>query len=56
MQGKPRGEPSHRYYLLPGQGRGAKKKFYQQMLWALVAGLVFSGLLGGLLWVMNSRH
>jgi hypothetical protein len=54
--GKKRNPEEHRYYLLPGQGRGARKKFHQQMWAALFAGLFFSALVGGALWYMNSHH
>lgn len=53
---KPKNSDSKRYYLLPGQGRGARKKFYQQLLAAVLVGVFFSALLGAALWYMNLRH
>ncbi|HZM06492.1 MAG TPA: hypothetical protein VFC44_26115 [Candidatus Saccharimonadales bacterium] len=37
------------YYLFPGQGRGARKRFVRNLLIGLVAGTFISGLLA-LLW------
>ncbi len=54
--GKPKNAEAHRYYLLPGQGRGARKKFYQQLGIALVVGSIFSALLGFALIYLNKRH
>lgn len=54
--GKPKNSEAHRYYLLPGQGRGARKKFYQQLAAALIVGAVFSALLGMALIFLNKRH
>jgi hypothetical protein len=53
--GKARNSDAHRYYLLPGQGRGARKKYFQQLLAAIVVGVVFSALLGAALWFLNRR-
>jgi hypothetical protein len=36
------------YYLLPGQGRGARKRFLRNMIVSIVVGLFVSGLL---IWV-----
>ena len=55
MFGKPKNPESHRYYLLPGQGRGARLKRKRHLIAALVVGLVFSGLLAGLMWLINRR-
>ena len=54
--GKPKNGEAHRYYLLPGQGRGARKKFYQQLLIALVVGSVSSAILAVALIYLNKRH
>jgi hypothetical protein len=54
--GKPKNAEAQRYYLLPGQGRGARKKFYQQLGIALVVGSIFSALLGFALIYLNQRH
>ena len=53
--GKPKNHEEHRYYLLPGQGRGARKKHFQQLFAAIVVGCVFSAILGLLLWQLNRR-
>jgi hypothetical protein len=55
MFGKPKNPEEHRYYLLPGQGRGARKKHFQQLFAAIVVGCIFSAILGLLLWQMNRR-
>ena len=56
MFGKPKNSDQHRYYLLPGQGRGARRKHRQQLMLALAAGLTISGLLALAMWYFNSRH
>jgi len=53
--GKPKNPEEHRYYLLPGQGRGVRKKHFQQLFAAIIVGCVFSAILGLLLWQMNRR-
>jgi uncharacterized membrane protein YccC len=37
-------EKSH-YYLLPGQGRGARRRFLRNMIVALIVGSITAGLL-----------
>jgi hypothetical protein len=54
--GKPKKAEAHRYYLLPGQGRGARKKFYQQLGIALLVGSIFSALIGFAMIYLNKRH
>jgi hypothetical protein len=54
--GKPKNGEAHRYYLLPGQGRGARKKFYQQLGIALAVGSIFSALIGFAMIYLNKRH
>jgi hypothetical protein len=51
---KPKNPEAHRYYLFPGQGRGAKKKFRRNMIGALTAAALFSAALGTLLWYLNT--
>lgn len=53
--GKSRNSDAHRYYLLPGQGRGARKKYFQQLFAAIVVGAIFSALFGAALWFLNRR-
>ncbi|HTI71749.1 MAG TPA: hypothetical protein VMF06_17370 [Candidatus Limnocylindria bacterium] len=55
MFGKPKNPESHRYYLLPGQGRGARLKHRKELFAALVVGLIFSGLLAGIMYFINRR-
>jgi hypothetical protein len=45
----------HRYYLLPGMGRANRKKRAQYLWWAIVSGLVFSGILALVLYLVNRR-
>jgi hypothetical protein len=51
---KPKNPDAHRYYLFPGQGRGAKDKFRRHMIAALLTASVFSAALGWLLWYLNT--
>jgi hypothetical protein len=53
--GKAKDPGQHRYYLFPGQGRGARKKYRTHLLVALGVGLVFALLFAGILWLMNQR-
>jgi hypothetical protein len=48
--GKPRNPEEHRYYLLPGQGRGSRAKARYHLLAAWSVGLVASAALGAILW------
>jgi len=54
--GKPKNPDAHRYYLLPGQGRGARRKHRQQILAAWAVGIIAAALLGVVLWLVNQRH
>lgn len=54
--GKPKNPEEHRYYLLPGQGRGARQKHRKQLIAAVVVGALASAALGGLMWFINQRH
>ena len=53
---KPKNPDAHRYYLFPGQGRGAKQKFKRHMTAALVTATLFSAALGTLLWYLNTNR
>jgi hypothetical protein len=33
------------YYLLPGQGHGARKRFIRNLIVAIIVGLIISGLI-----------
>ncbi len=54
--GKPKNPDAHRYYLLPGQGRGARRKHRIHLVVAVVVGIVFSALLGLALWFLNQAR
>jgi hypothetical protein len=54
--GKPKDREAHRYYLLPGQGRGARRKRRQQILAAWTVGIVAAAMVAGVLWIYNQRH
>jgi hypothetical protein len=43
------------YYLLPGQGRGARKRFVRNLIVAVVVGLITCGLLAWLFWLFYSN-
>jgi hypothetical protein len=51
---KPKNAEEKRYYLLPGQGRSNRRKHRQQLVGALIVGLIFSAGLGALLWFANN--
>ncbi len=45
-----------RYYLLPGQGRGAKKWRRNTQLIAFLTGILLASLLGLCLWLYHNRE
>lgn len=53
--GKPKNSEEHRYYLLPGQGRGNRRKHRIHLFASLAVGLVFAILLSALMWYLNER-
>ncbi len=53
--GKPKNPDAHRYYLLPGQGRGARQKHRRQILIALMVGAVFAAVMAAAIWALNRR-
>ncbi|MFM7101511.1 MAG: hypothetical protein ACKO3N_10100 [Verrucomicrobiota bacterium] len=53
--GKPKNSEEHRYYLLPGQGRGNRRKHRIHLFASLAVGLVFAVLLSALMWYLNER-
>jgi hypothetical protein len=59
---KPKKAEDRRYYLLPGQGRGApgqgrgaRKKHRQQIYIALLVGCFSAAALGVAIWVLNQN-
>jgi hypothetical protein len=49
----------HRFYLLPGMGGRALRRKHRRILrWSLLAGVLVSALLAGLLYLLNTmmRH
>jgi hypothetical protein len=49
-----RDKERERFYLLPGMGgRGLRRKRRRILLWSIVAGLLASGILGALLYLMS---
>ncbi len=38
-------KPKSFYYLLPGQGRGARKRFIRNLIAAIIVGIITCGLL-----------
>jgi hypothetical protein len=56
MFGKPKNPDAHRYYLLPGQGRGARRKHRQHLVAALIVGLLASGLIAGGIWFVHMHR
>ncbi len=43
------------YYLLPGMGRGARKRFWRNLLLGVFVGVLVSGLMALLFWLGNKR-
>ena len=41
------------YYLLPGQGKGRRKRFLRDLKVAIVVGLIAAGLLAGLIYALQ---
>jgi hypothetical protein len=41
------------YYLLPGQGRGARKRYLRNLVIALVVGLLTCGLFAGIFYAIE---
>ena len=53
---RPKTPDEKRYYLLPGQGRGYRRKHRMQLLAAILAGAVFAALLALLMWWTHSAR
>jgi len=47
------GSEEHRYYLLPGMGRSNRRRHNLVFLWSILAGVVGSGLIGLIIWLIN---
>jgi Tfp pilus assembly protein PilN len=43
------------YYLMPGMGRGARKRFWRNMVFSVLVGLFISGLMVVLFSFLNNR-
>jgi len=41
------------YYLLPGQGRGARKRFFRNLIIAFVVGLLTCALFAAIFYALN---
>ena len=53
---KPKNPEEHRYYLLPGQGRGAKRKRRVHMIASLVTAALVAAGLSALMWYVNENR
>ena len=53
---KPKNPEEHRYYLLPGQGRGAKRKRRVHMIASLVTAALVAAGLSALMWYANENR
>ncbi len=53
---KPKNPEEHRYYLLPGQGRGAKRKRRIHMIASLVTAALVAAGLSALMWYVNENR
>jgi tetrahydromethanopterin S-methyltransferase subunit B len=47
-------KPKSLYYLLPGQGRGARKRYLRNMIVAIVVGVVIGGLFAWIVYLIES--
>ena len=43
------------YYLLPGMGRGARKRYWRNMAVAVIVGALFCALFAFVIWFFNNR-
>jgi Tfp pilus assembly protein PilN len=43
------------YYLLPGMGHGARKRFWRNLFLGVLVGILASGLMALLFWFSNNR-
>jgi hypothetical protein len=41
------------YYLFPGQGRGARKRFVRNLIAAVIVGTLAAGLMAGILYLFE---
>lgn len=55
MFGRKPDPDQERWYLLPAMQHGARKKFRQRMLAALLVGVLTAAALGALLYYQNTR-
>ncbi|HUD47147.1 MAG TPA: hypothetical protein VMR33_09975 [Candidatus Baltobacteraceae bacterium] len=46
-------KPRNLYYLLPGQGRGARKRFLRNLIVAVIVGCLTAGLLAWLFYLLE---
>ena len=44
----------HRFYLLPGMGKGNKRKHVVFLRWSIVVGIIVSVVLGVILYYVNT--
>lgn len=47
---------ANRFYILPGQGRNAKKRRRALRIRAILTGVILAGILGGALWLYHNRE
>lgn len=48
-----RNPEENRYYLLPGQGRGNRRKHRQQLVAALIVAAIVSAGMAAVIWFLN---
>jgi hypothetical protein len=53
MFGLRKNKETHRFYLLPGMGRSNRRHHWQILRWSIIIGLMVSGLLCYLLYILN---
>ena len=46
-------KPKGFYYLLPGQGRGARQRVFRNLVIAFIVGLITCALFAGIFYVLN---
>ena len=50
---KPKNPEDHRYYLLPGMGKANRRKHRTYLKWALLVGLLISGVIGFIIYLVQ---
>jgi hypothetical protein len=55
MSNRKRDSKRNLYYVYPVSGKALKKRYYRLLAAGVGTGLLFGGLLAGLIWLLNRR-